>query len=261
MDYWKVRQDPFINPGSPFVPTSIHEEAVARLVHTIENHDRLAEIRGGAGLGKSRVLIQALRETRSPLRRAARVVSPVEGVEMVSGLAEALGARVPAPQRRGEAWRTLVEAVRLCRCQRLQVVLAIDGCENLREPADQLDLDRLVHVDPHPGSRLTILRVSRDEDAEETRRPSGLRIRIGPLTRTDLQRYVEAKLAAAGRSEPTFTPRAINRLHACTLGIPLNIDRLATLGMMAAALRGLEIITPEVIDGAALEYCPASSSA
>ena len=73
LDYWKVAHDPFLALGSPFVPTVVHAEAVARLVHTIESADRLAEVRGQGGLGKSRVLGQALKESRSPLRRLGSV--------------------------------------------------------------------------------------------------------------------------------------------------------------------------------------------
>jgi type II secretory pathway predicted ATPase ExeA len=73
------------------------------------------------------------------------------------------------------------------------------------------------------------------------------------LTRSDAEAYLNAKLAMAGRPERTFTPRAITGLHAAAAGNPRTLDRLASLGLMAGALRGLEIITPDVIAGVARE--------
>jgi hypothetical protein len=40
------------------------------------------------------------------------------------------------------------------------------------------------------------------------------------------------------------------------MGIPRGLDRLGSLALMAGALRGLEIITPEVVEGAARECTP-----
>lgn len=258
LNYWRIVHDPFLDAASVFVPTSVHAEGVARLVHTIETAGRLAEVRGEAGLGKSRILDQSLKESRSPLRRHARVVSPIDGPAMLAALAEGLGIRVAASVGRAEAWRGLADAVRLCRAQRLHVVLAVDGCEALRQPEDQLDLARLAHVDPHPSARVTVLRVRRSSDEADPPRVACLKVKLGPLTRSDVERYVVTKLSSAGRADPTFTPRALNRLHFLSGGNPANIDRLASLAMMASALRGLEIVTPDVVEGASEEYCPAA---
>jgi type II secretory pathway predicted ATPase ExeA len=76
--------------------------------------------------------------------------------------------------------------------------------------------------------------------------------------RSECERYVTTKLAAAGRDDPAFTPRAFHRLHALTEGIPRRLDRLASLALMAGAIRGLEIIPAEVVEGVSTE-CGRSS--
>jgi type II secretory pathway predicted ATPase ExeA len=65
--------------------------------------------------------------------------------------------------------------------------------------------------------------------------------------------YLAAKLARAGCTEPLFTPRATTRLHALSGGVPRRIDRLAVLCLIAGAVRGLEAVLPEVVDGVAGE--------
>lgn len=255
--YWKLIRDPFLDPGAPFVSTPQHDEALARLVETIESGGRSATMSAAAGLGKSRVLAEALAVTREPSRRIARVASPADGASLFAGLAEELGQRIVPGCSRSHAWRVLLDAVRLCRWQRLQVVLAIDDCQDLSAGGHRLDTERLVHLDVHADSRLTVIRVCRLSDEEEsTAEAWDLAIRLAPLTRSETERYLVDKLSAAGRSEPTFTPRAIHQLHLHSRGVPRGVDRLASLALMAAALRGLEIVTPDVIEGVSHECSP-----
>ncbi len=252
--HWKLVREPFDDPGTPYLSFPGHDEAVARLVQTIETGQRFAMLRAAAGLGKSRVLSRALAESRNPTRRIALVRTPGDSTLLLSGLAESLGMRVPVGDSRSAAWKALADAVRLCRWQRLQTILAIDDCQDFLKGSDRLDLERLALLDAHPDSRITVLAVLRgNSQTASGESPWSLAIRLAPLTRSEVERYLVEKLAAAGRDEATFTPRAIQRLHLITAGVPRGLDRLATLALMAGAVRGLEIIPPDLIDGVALE--------
>jgi type II secretory pathway predicted ATPase ExeA len=260
-NHWKVSHDPFLDPQSPFVATPTHAEAVARLVHSIENAHRIAVLRALPGLGKTRVLARALAESRTPTRRLVRIGSPTDGAGMFARLAGSLGARLPLGASRDAAWRLLADAVRLCRCQRLHVVLAVDDCQFLSAPSDRLDLERLLHLDPHPAARFSVVMATRGDDRADPTPRGGLAIRLSPMSRAEAEAYVTTKLAAAGRLEPTFTPRALNRLHIWAEGNPRLLDRLASLALLAGAVRGLEIVAPEVIDGVANEILPETACA
>jgi type II secretory pathway predicted ATPase ExeA len=243
------------------VPVAPHEEALLRLEATIASGRGRAVLQGRAGLGKSRVLAQALARTRGPAQRAAFLSSPGDGGALFAGLAERLGHQAPAGASRGLAWKALEEAVRLCRWQRLRVVLVIDDCQHLTERADRLDLERLAHLDPHPDAHVTVLQAYRTELDPEQEPPAmaapwELLIRLAALTRSDAETYLGAKLAAAGRSGPAFTPRAITHMHAAATGNPRTLDRLATLALTAGALRGLELVTPDIIDAVSAECSP-----
>ena len=261
LTHWNLPRDPFDSRRSNFVALPGHDEAVARLVHAIETSGRSARLIAPAGLGKSRVLTRALEATRSPERRVARISGPTDGTELFAWLAFELGARLAPGCSRSVAWRSLTEAVRLCRWQGIHVVLVVDDCHWLTAPGDRMDLDRLDQIDPDPSARLTVLRLGRPLEIEgnglDRMTPGGdwsLSIRLDPLTRSETATYLESKLEAAGRSEPTFTPRAIARIHAASGGVPLGVERVASLALMASAIRGLEMVSPELIDEAAREY-------
>ncbi len=254
--HWSLTRDPFDGRRPCFAATPTHEEALARLVHTIEAAGRSARLIAGAGLGKSTVLGRAIEATRSPTRRFARAIGPADGPSLFATLAVGLGARVAPDASRGVAWRALVDAARLCRWQGIHVVVAVDDSQALGSPADRLDLERLDHLDPDPAARLTVLRVGRPAPLDESgSEPDdwGLAIRLAPLTRSEASGYLAAKLEAAGRPDPTFTPKAVTRLHALAGGVPRGLDRLAGLALMAGAVRGLEIVSPEVVEAAARE--------
>lgn len=256
MRYWKLDRDPFDESTSPFVPLQAHQEAVARLTESIQSGRRLTRFQERAGMGKSRVLAETLNAMRGPGRRVARSTSPLDGASLFADLAAGLGSRVPPGASRAVAWRCLSEALRLCRWQRLHVVLAIDDCQDLGDDSDRVDLRRLAHADPHPSARLSILQVFREpDDIEESwvADPWELSIALPALLRSECERYVTAKLEAAGRPEPTFTPRAFHRLHALSEGVPRTLDRLADLALMAGAARGLEIIPAELVEGVSVE--------
>ncbi|MBX6314172.1 MAG: type II secretory pathway protein ExeA [Isosphaeraceae bacterium] len=258
--HWKLRRDPFAGNSPCYVATPVHAEAEARLVHALTSGDRRVVLRAEAGLGKSLLLARVLDRVREPTRRVVRVASPTDGASLFAACAEGLGGRLPPDPGRPRAWRALADAARLCRLQGQAIVLAVDDDQGLNRPEDRLDLDRLVHLDPHPEARVSVLRVGRLSE-EEPSDPWELVIRLLPLTRSEAEQYLSAKLAAAGRDEPTFTPRALTRLHALSGGVPRGLDRLASLALMAGAARGLEIIPPEVVEAAALECAGALEAA
>jgi type II secretory pathway predicted ATPase ExeA len=191
--------------------------------------------------------------TRNPLRRFARISGPIDGADLFGRLAVELGARGAPSDSRAVAWRALAEAARLCRWQGLHLLLVVDDCQGLTTSSDLMDLQRLDELDPDPSTRLTVLRLSRPSELADS--DWSLSVRLDPLTRSETATYVTTKLEAAGRSDPTFTPRAIARLQAASAGIPRGIDRLASLALIASACRGLEMVSPDVIDEAAAE-CP-----
>jgi type II secretory pathway predicted ATPase ExeA len=254
--HWRLTTDPFHGPHPPFVGTSGHNEAVARLLDAIESQERLAIVRGGAGLGKSTVLARVIALSKRPGKRVARVVHPTDGVELFTRLAEGLGSRVTAGASKPIAWRALVDAVRLCRWQKCHVILVVDDAHALSGPADRLDLRRLVHLDPHPTTRVTVIHSVREHDQAPVSPEQAnwlLAIRVPPLTCPETKQYISTRLEAAGRSEPVFDSRALIRLHDHSGGSPRAIDRLASLALMAGASSALDRISPDLIDAVTIE--------
>jgi type II secretory pathway predicted ATPase ExeA len=247
--HWGLSREPFPDAGGPYVPISSHEEAVARLAQTIDSGGRLAVLSAPAGMGKSRVLSQALALGRSPSRRFALVKNPSDGEDLATRFAEKLGGRLNGPGQ-ALAWRALDRGLRLCALQGLAVVLGVDGCGELHSREGRRNLRRLVHGGNPDQGRLTVILTLEEEAWEEDfgLRSWTLAIRLKPLSASEVELYLATKLAAAGCREPIFTPRAISRLQLLSGGSPRGLDRLGTLCLMAGASRGIEAVSSELVE-------------
>jgi type II secretory pathway predicted ATPase ExeA len=250
-----MSRDPFVERGGPYVPVPGHEEAVARLVHTIEAGHRLAVLNAPAGMGKTLVLGRALAEARDPCRRFAMTCNPMDGAHLYSRLAEKLGGRGSPAASRGAAWLALEQAVRGCALQGFQVVLAIDDCTSLIAAGASDDLRRLGQVGAPAGDRVTVLLVPGEDCRGGDLPDQSWRLAIGlrSLSCSETETYLTAKLAAAGCRESIFSRPAVTRLHLHSRGSPGGLDRLASLCLRAGAYRGLEAISSDLVEGVLCE--------
>jgi general secretion pathway protein A len=256
IDHWGFARDPFADLDSVYVPLPSHDEAVSRLVHTIETSRRLIVFNAFAGLGKTTVLKKVLAETKNPRRRFASITCPPDGTLLFTMLAERLGNRLGRQSGRLNAWRGLDRSIRSASLQGTHVVLVIDDCQHLTTHSARRDLDFLVHLGTQTSADLTIVQVARPDwdrpsDSDESWK---LAVGLEPLTRSQVECYLTTKLGAVGCTEPIFTPRAITRLQALSGGIPRGIQEIASLSLIAGALRGLEMVSPDVVDGVAFQF-------
>jgi MSHA biogenesis protein MshM len=252
--YWQLANDPFPRSGASYVASSGHEEALARLQNTIDSGERRVVLRGAAGSGKTTLLNRLVNEGRRPSRRFARVAHPTNGPGLYAALAQGLGVRPNGG--RESAWKSLTDAMRLCRWQKVTPVLIVDDAQSLDNLEDRRDLECLEHLDTHPDARFSVVLSWTEPEGDLCGAPTrawDLSIRLPALLRSESVRYVEQKLAAAGRAEPAFTPFALVRLHDLSGGVPRGLDRLAMLALMAGAMRKREVVTPDLVDAVAGE--------
>jgi type II secretory pathway predicted ATPase ExeA len=253
MSHWGLSRDPFAESDSPYVSLPSHDEAVARLLFAIETSQRRATLAGPAGLGKSTVLRKARLESQSPRRRFASIVCPPDKELLFASIAECLGQRVGREPSRLGSWRALERGVRLASLEGCQLVLAIDDCDQEVDATVGRDLESLARLGSAVNADLTIILIERNVTGAHSAVNGAwsLPICLERLTRSQSERLLAAKLEHAGNSDRIFTPRAITRLHALSLGVPRKLEQLASLSLIGGAARGLEVIHPDLVDTSA----------
>jgi type II secretory pathway predicted ATPase ExeA len=255
MPHWGLTRDPFAEIASPYVSLPSHNEAVARLVFAVETSQRRVIFGAAGGLGKTAVLRRVFSEVLSPRRRLTSVSCPHDGTLLFMMLAERLGQRVGREPSRLAAWQALERAIRLASLQGYHVVVNIDDCDDRVDAPVRRDLDLLAQLGSTTTSGLTIIQI---ECTDGETPPVGWgvwspNIGLERLTRSETDTYLATKLEWAGSAERIFTPRAVTRIHALSSGVPRGLEQLALLCLMGGAVRGLEVINPELVDAAAPE--------
>ena len=149
-------------------------------------------------------------------------------------------------------------AVRLASLQGEQIVVIVDDCDERVEPAVRAIWIRSIRSVRRRAAGLTILQLERTESETDLAACAAWSLKIGlkPMTRFESESYLTAKAHWAGIAERLFTPRAITRIHALSLGIPQGLEQLASTCLMAGAIRGLEVVNPDLVDAAAHECWP-----
>ena len=259
--HWGLTRHPFEDVNSPYVSLPSHDEAIYRLAFSIEQGHRHVGFFAEAGLGKTVVLRRALDETRNPARRVVQVRPMSDGPAFLSRLAESLGHRVDREGGQDSTWRALGRAFRVLALQGFQVILVVDDGNDSADASQTPGLNLLAQAGFGEEGHITIIRCGRPQSAAASDRDDDWRlmVRLQRLTRSQSGDYLIAKLAAAGANEPVFTPRAVTRLHGLSGGIPRGLEQLATLSLIAGAVRGLEVISPDVVNGVAGECSSAAT--
>ncbi len=253
--HWGLKESPFrgrLGPGA-FHESPTHQEALARLDFLVDGGYRLGLLVGPSGSGKS-LLLEVFAARLSRLGRPTAKISllDVEPTEMLWLLAAEWGLNPRPSWSAGELWRALGDRLTEYRYQRLEAVVLLDDADQAREGALQ-HVARLARFDVSPEARLSIVLAARNEGVarldESLLGLTDLRIEVEPWQRTETERFVNGRLAEAGRETPIFTAPAVDRPQEVSHGIPRRVSQLAELSLLAGAGQNLHQIDAGVVDG------------
>ena len=193
----------------------------------------------------------------------ATVSCPWSGTLLFTLLAERLGQPVGREPSRLGAWRALERAVRLASLQNFQVVLTIDDCDDQVDATTRRDLDSLAHLGFDQDAGLTIIQVERTDGEPAGRgRRRVAAVRQSRCRSLVLRQSVSRDEARAGGKFGTDLHAAGD--HAPSRFIAGTSARTGTAGGALSADRGgrgLEVISPDLVDAVAGERMPATLAA
>ncbi len=236
--HWGLSVDPFRPMNGPWVSTSAQDEAVARIRFALAEGHRRIVLTAEAGAGKTVVLSRLAELLRWPTR-LVKTIGAGDDLEFTFSGRSGWGASRPPASRLSTSLRGLG-------LEGKTVVLLVDDAHRLTPDRRDL-LEGLIATDRAGKVSVQAVEFGRGDpaSAEES---WDLAIRLGRLTRGETADYLGKKLSSAHRAEGIFRPRAIDRLHALSGGLPRAVDRLASLAMIAGAVQDAEGISAEMVD-------------
>ena len=232
---------------SGFFPGASQVEALARLAFLQASGQPVGHLHGEPGCGKTWVLRRFASESRGEDREVGYLdVGGHDGRETLLGIAELLGVRLTVHDARYQLWQAISDRLREHRLMGWRTQLLFDHVDEAGSEVASL-IGRLAHAAESPGSRLILVvatsRLDGLRDCPGLEDRVGLRIAVEPWNASEIGEF-------AGRFAPAavWEPEAIDTLWRLSNGRPREARRLIELGLQAAELEQLAVVSADLLE-------------
>lgn len=252
--YWGLRLPPFRGDEGlkTYVPSPVHDEALARLNYLVEANHRVGLLLGASGTGKSLVLEIAANQWRGVGACVARTsLRARDPREVLFALARGWGLNVDLRATPFELWQGIADRLAENRWQHVPTIAMFDDAD--RAASDVLDqVIRLAHCEPSVEGRLTVIVAAQGDRLSELGSQLlglvELRIDLPAWDLTDTHNFLTHSLARAGRAHSAFEQEAVMRIHELAEGIVRRIGLLADLSLLVASAQQLPLVDVHTVE-------------
>lgn len=262
-DYFGLKEDPFsIAPDPQFLYMSDrHREALAHLIYGMKADSGFVLLTGEVGTGKTTVCRCLLGQIPENSEIAFILNPKLSVVELLATICDELGISYPKGSSSIKVFIDLINNYLLdAHSQGKQTVLIIDEAQNLS--VDVLEQIRLLtNLETDKRKLLQVIMLGQPElnqilDRSEMRQLAQrvtARYHLEPLSRNEIEGYLSHRLAVAGVERPLFPQATVNKLYRLTCGVPRLINLLCDRALLGAYVKGLNVVSPQLLTIAASE--------
>jgi len=262
LDYFGLTQAPFdISPNPRFLFHSAkHREAINHLMYGIRGRKGFVQLTGEVGAGKT-TLCRALLEQLDDRYSTALILNPVMNPEeLVRAIAAEFSLNVTGRDRL-ETIATINEHLLHQAQNGRECVLIIDEAQDLTD--DLLEQVRLLsNIELDDRKLLQIVLLGQPELRDRLNNPClrqlrqriTVRYHLAPLTRTEVNQYVQHRLELAGSDGTAhFTQPAFWRIFHYSGGIPRLVNAVCDKSLLAGFVEQTERINYRMVNRAIRE--------
>ena len=269
--YYGFVEKPFsLTPDPKYLYRSeSHANAFELLQYAIERREGFVVITGDIGTGKT-TLCRALLEQTDKLTFTALLLNPFLSEEdLLIAILQDLGVLSPASAQgfggagRGPSKQELITTLHNFLLSLVplgaRAVLIIDEAQNLPLPIleqirilSNLETDKEKLLQIILVGQLNLVPLLRSPELRQLDQRISIRYQLKPLTEEEVTAYIAHRLAVANGSRTvTFAPKAVQRIHQYTSGIPRLINLLCDRALLGAYSVQATRIEPSMVDTAA----------
>ena len=256
--YYGFTTKPFRNTPDPrfLYRSEAHQEALDRLLYAVEERE-LTVLVGEVGVGKTlltRALLDELDEERYVV---AMLINPrLTPTQLLHALAVEWG--VANPKRSKAAlWGQLSDRLWECHQAGLLPIAIIEEAQILTRSDVFDELRLLTNFQLDDANLLSLILVGQPElkawlsrdRLRAFRQRIGIQFELLPLSEADSARYIQHRLAVAGRTRPLFTEGALAALYEHSQGLPRSLNNLANVALLTGFTRGMREIDGDLVHG------------
>lgn len=247
-EYFGFKEMPFhVTPNPRFLFLSpTHEEALQHMRYGIEDKKGFIVLTGEVGCGKTTLCRKLLEELEANEKTdTALLLNPaISETQLLRGILKELGEESKARSK-----NDLLDAMNDVLLERIEqgreIVVIIDEAQNLSFEVMEM-LRMLSNLETYDHKLLQIILMGQPELNEKLKEKRLRQLRQRVLVHYDLKHlnasevnlYILHRLSLAGsHGRPQFTPRAIKKIAAGSLGIPRMINNICDKALLSVFIR------------------------
>ena len=240
--YWGLREKPFENTPNPqFVYYSKkHEEALMRVMYAIKEQKGAAMLSGEYGSGKtllSRIVIDEL--IKNKIYEVALVTYPqLSSLQLMQELIYQLESSQINENNKAILLHRFQDRVYNNFMEGKRTVLIIDEAQAIQDKETFEELRLLLNFQLNDKFLLTLILIGQPElinninSIPQLEQRMAVKFHLEALDRDETERYIQHRLAVAGRQEPIFTKESLGLIYEYSRGIPRKINNVCDTALL-----------------------------
>lgn len=251
--FFGLTKEPFaMTPDPAFLfLTSAHREALAGLSYAVLGGKGFVVLTGDAGTGKTTLLTKMLRSIPASRAAFSVVLNPTLTTDEFLELALLDFGIASVPASKAQRLLLLRNFLTESRKQGRISVLVVDEAHKLAPPVLE-EIRLLSNFELADAKLLQIVMAGQSElsnvlnrgDMRQLKQRVSVRLTLAPLSRTDVEHYVQHRWTKAGSAEPhPFSTEAVGQIAQWSGGIPRLINVLCDNALVLAFGEGAATVS------------------
>jgi type II secretory pathway predicted ATPase ExeA/cell division septation protein DedD len=247
LKHFELAVSPFgISPRLDFLYKSdAFEESMAHLVYGLDNSEAIVMITGAIGTGKTMAIQSFLSHLGDRFLSALITNTSVDGRELLKLILDDLGAPVEARADKSDLLIAFKKFLIAAGREGKRIVIVIDEAQNL--PREVLEeIRQLTNLGQGEDQPVQIILVGQPElqaavdrpDLAQLKQRIRVHYKLAPLSRRELEEYVDHRMLVAGGQAGVFRDRALDRIFQLSGGVPRVVNTLCAEALLAAFVAG-----------------------
>lgn len=257
LEHFGLAVNPFsLSPKLEFLYKSdAFQESMAHLLYGVDNSEAITMITGAIGTGKT-MSLQSFMASLGPGFRSALVTNTrVTDLELLKLILEDLEVGFPVGCDKSDLLILFKDFLLEANRTGSRVVIVIDEAQNLsREVLEEVRL--LTNLGQGDQQPVQVILVGQPEleavvnqpQLAQLRQRIRVHYRLSPLSRKEVEEYLDHRMAVAGCRDKVFKPKAIDRIMEFSEGVPRLVNSLAGNALLSAFVAGRKAVLPEDVD-------------
>ncbi len=257
LDHFGLTVNPFgLSPKLEFLYKSgAFEESIAHLIYGVDNSEAIIMITGAIGTGKTMALQSFMTNLNQGFQWALVTNTQVNPRELLKLILEDLGVEFPLGCDKSDLLILFKEFLVRTSRNGQRVIIIIDEAQNMdREVLEEVRL--LTNLGQGDIQPVQVILVGQPEletvvnqpDLAQLRQRIRVHYRLEPLSRREVEEYLNHRMAVAGCREHVFKSGAIDRIAEFSGGVPRLVNSLAGQALLSAFVAGRKQVVPRDID-------------